>query len=163
MKRSEALLGSLAPAHFTQLMAGHLLVQSVTRKLITRVLPTATRYYRYCSLLDPEKDPPADSSMTPSKCSPNVEKWWKDNSVEYVTSNPHTAYVDPLRTLTEFYEAMVEATSNSSDDHAICNSCWDGLKDAITNSRDYIWDEIPYFFSIRRRDPTVTYGYKHYL
>lgn len=167
-----SLLDGLTLSQVSQLMAGREILNGVTRSLLLSLLPNATLYCVDCI------EAPIDSEETRRKrkyqgktpCAPGIARWWREKTPRITGSGQEATSIvfsDPLGTLAElskaFETSMKHPRYKDSKSEGICDCCQTNVTSALEKLRQYIWDELPYFFSVKPRDSGTVYGYQHYM
>ncbi len=94
------------------------------------------------------------------KCWKARRKWLDDKRREFGDE----CFLDPLWVLREMQDAANGLLLHPSDsDRQIGFHCRAGLVKALGACRQYLWDELPYFFRLKAREDDQVYGYDQYL
>lgn len=167
-----SLLDGLTLSQVSQLMAGREILNGVTRSLLLSLLPNATLYCVDCieAPIDSEELRRKRKYQGKTPCAPGIARWWREKTPRIAGSGQEATSIvfsDPLGTLAElskaFETSMKHPRYKDSKSEGICDCCQTGVTSALEKLRQYIWDELPYFFSVKPRDSGTVYGYQHYM
>ncbi|KAI0345780.1 hypothetical protein BDW22DRAFT_913150 [Trametopsis cervina] len=153
------LLAELDPLHIAHFMMGRERLMLLTTRL-RYVLPIATSFAKGCKYLEgpvPNLRPDKEDERVTS-CMRPIEAWWRREDDEEEGKGSHEWHADPFGRLKVLADGV--AVQNLTE---ICNVCRTGLKDTLLDTRQYLWEELPYLFSVKPREEGVQYGYAHHL
>lgn len=89
-------------------------------------------------------------------CSKGAKKWW-DTTVSKLRTHTRI-FFDPLSAIAELRAALKDDPKASSR-FGICRPCRHRIIQVLSDSREYLWLELDYFFAVEPRKNQEMYGY----
>ncbi|KAI0345779.1 hypothetical protein BDW22DRAFT_1353371 [Trametopsis cervina] len=162
---ASGLLEGLALSHVCQLMIGQERLRTVASHLRFDVLPVATSHGAYCLHRhfpdDDDASIASDDEPQDTPCTTVIMNWWKAKSQcsTYASgSDSRSFYEDPLSALDTLRRSF-----RSGGKTKICFGCRGCVDDCIQAAREYLWDEMRFFFELDTRNQDERRGYARYL
>lgn len=156
----ENLLGKLHSPFVVQFLAGRESLRETAKILLEDIISEATLHNRSCTYTndseyaDSEDDNDEEDVMRETRCAPTIEKWWED-----VLMFTRSATHDPLHHMLLLERECKDIECQGKGPYkSICYDCKDAILQSIRIAREHLWNELPYLFSIKERDPSVNYG-----
>lgn len=142
------ILDSLKPQHICQLLQGREWLRVVVTRLVTTKVPQRIHYARLQPCLSPGL----------SGCKDEIKKWWD------TLLRDHTGYHQlPANPISAFITISERFNRESAERYGVCSGCKGHICEILGACRQYMWDELPYFFAIKPREEGAIYGCDQYL
>lgn len=104
--------------------------------------------------------PPCSRKYTPGcPCPHGCKVWWENSLSRWRSLDPICG--SPLRGFRALRAELQPEVERSTLN--ICQNCRKRIAELLDAARQYIWDELPYAFSVKQKEKGVVYGYESYL
>ena len=181
-ERMKLITQDLKPHQVLQWLSGQQTLQVLSVNLLSWVLPKVTLYVIGC-----EGGGGGDESEETwlemeffnaprqSPCATAIKAWWEDIlpppgplkdhfdlsvPIDLKRGPPSTGsattFADPLHTLSR----LVEECTSGRYDAKICEQCRMSMVQAFEDTREFIWNELPYIFLLQEREAGTEEDYE---